>query len=55
MIGQEQVTDYVKRVRHFPLVDGQLVSMVILHFNIRDEEAKLMVGKALKEVSNESN
>lgn len=44
---QKQVTDYVREVRHMPLVEGQLVSMVILHFDIPDKEAEVMVDKAL--------
>ena len=44
---QEQVTDYVRGVPNFPLKEGQLVSMVILHFDIPDSETKVMVDKTL--------
>ncbi len=45
--GQSAVTEYVRGAINFPLSDGQLVSMVILHFDIPDKEAGQMVEKAL--------
>jgi len=50
---QERVTDYVRGVPNFPLEEGQLVSMVILHFDIPDEKAKVMVNKALNRLDRE--
>ncbi len=43
-----KIIDYIKAVENYPLVEGQLESMVILHFDIPDEEAKRIV-QALKE------
>ena len=58
-LTQEQVTSYVLRAQHLLLAKGQLVSMVILHFDIPDEKAKMMVNVALeaidKEVTDEIN
>ena len=43
---QEQINNYVEVAKHFPLVEGQLEAMVILHFDIPDEEARTMIEKA---------
>ncbi len=42
-----KIIDYIKAVENYPLAEGQLESMVILHFDIPDAEAKKIV-RALK-------
>ena len=42
-----KIIDYIKAVGSYPLVEGQLESMVILHFDISDKEARRIV-QALK-------
>ncbi len=44
---QKQITKYVKGAIQFPLDDGQLVAMVILHFDIPDKVAKRKTERAL--------
>lgn len=53
MITQEQITSYIRGAVKFPLQEGQLVSMVILHFDLPDEEAKLLTEQALKSLKEE--
>jgi len=50
---QKSVTRYVRTASKMPLVEGQLVSMVVLHFDIPFKEAKRMTELALKEIKNE--
>lgn len=47
-VGQGVVVSYVEQALRLP-VEGrkQIESMVILHFDMTDEEAKQMVGEAL--------
>ena len=42
-VAQSKVNTYVKQAIKFPLDDGQLVSMVILHFALPDRQAMAMV------------
>jgi len=46
-VTQQKVNEYVMGAIRYPLVKGQLESMVILHFDIPDEQAKTMVNIAL--------
>ncbi len=46
-ITQPKVNKYVKEAITFPLEDGQLVAMVILHFDIPERQAMEMVIKVL--------
>ena len=45
---QAEVNRYVSVVKNYPLIPGQLESMVILHFDIPDKQAKEMVKTALE-------
>jgi len=45
---QEEITKYVKVVSFYPLKKGQLEAMVILHFDIPDKKAKIMIKELLK-------
>lgn len=47
---EEQIREYILAVKHMPMVEGQLASMVILYFDIPDERAKKLVAETLKEV-----
>ena len=49
-VPQYQVTEYVRVAKNYPLYDGQLIHMVILHFDMPDAMAKEMVEKALEEL-----
>lgn len=44
---EAQIKEYILAVKHMPMVEGQLESMVILHFDIPDERAKELVAKIL--------
>ena len=48
---QEQVDDYIRGAEAFlrGISRDQLISMVILHFDIPDAEAKMMVELSLKD------
>ncbi|KKL59554.1 hypothetical protein LCGC14_2214140 [marine sediment metagenome] len=46
-ITQAKVNKYVNGAVKYPLDDGQLVAMVILHFDIPDRQAMEMVIIAL--------
>ncbi len=48
MATQGKVNKYVKEALKMPLDSGQLVAMVILHFDIFEEDAKEMVIEALQ-------
>lgn len=45
------IIDYVKEAIRFPLFPKQLVSMVILHFDMPDEQADQAVEQALIEIA----
>jgi hypothetical protein len=50
---RERVLDYVIGALGMPLMDvNQLVSMVILHFDIVDEDARSLVMSVLMEIAN---
>ena len=46
---EAQIRKYILAVKHMPLVEGQLESMVILRFDIPDERAKRLVAETLSE------
>ena len=46
--SREKIRDYIKGAIQYPLADfEQLISMVILHFDIPDVEAKKLVWEAI--------
>lgn len=55
-LTKEQIQDYVRTAHTYPFVNvDQLVSMVILHFDIPDRQAKQVVEEILstmREVNN---
>ncbi len=50
---EAQIKKYILAVKHMPLVEGQLASMVILRFDIPDERAKQLVAETLGNLEGE--
>lgn len=46
--AQEQIKEYIEQAKKYPLKQGQLLEMVVLHFNIPQKVAE----KAIWEVIN---
>ncbi len=44
---QEQIKEYIEGTKNLPLRDGQLLEMVILHFNIPQQIAERAIWEVI--------